>query len=124
MSSSVRRGQVDPIPALVAVSVLIGAIGVYAIAFQSIPLDRDRPVTDRVLSVTVAASSEAGVLDPRSIEVEPPHGYEVAAVVRASGRTWRRGPSPPGRAETETAPVLVRTDRGESIGRIRVWVWR
>ncbi|MFB6094006.1 MAG: hypothetical protein ABEJ77_03600 [Halanaeroarchaeum sp.] len=124
MSSSARRGQVDPIPALVAVSVLVAAIGVYATVFRSVPLDRDRPVAERVLSVTVAAATEAGVLDPQALAVDPPRGYAVAVVVRASDRTWRRGPSPPEGAETATAPVLVRTERGESVGRVRVWAWR
>ncbi|MFB6133035.1 MAG: hypothetical protein ABEJ44_06495 [Halanaeroarchaeum sp.] len=124
MFSSDSSAQVEPLPALVAVSALVAAIGVYAVAFHGVPTGGDRGVADRALAVEVEAASTAGLLDPTAVVETPPAGYEMAAVVRVEGTTWWSGPRPPDRASTATRPVLVKTAAGEEVGRIRVWVWR
>lgn len=124
MSSSASRAQIEPLPALVAVSAFVAAIGLYAGAFSTVPLDTDRDVEERALASVVESGSTAGVLSPETVQNEPPNGYEMAVVVRAGGAAWRTGSVPPERAPSTTEQVLVRTDRGEEMGRIRVWVWR
>lgn len=123
MFSSDSSAQVEPLPALVAVSALVVAIGVYAVAFHEVPSAGERDVAERALAVEVESASTGGVLDPTAVGENPPAGHEMAVVVRADGSEWRTGPRPPERASTATTPVLVRTETGEQVGRIRVWVW-
>lgn len=117
------RAQIEPLPALVAVSAFVGALGLYAVAFHDVPTETDRPLETRALTAVVESASTAGVLDPAAVSHDPPTGHEMAVVVRASGSTWDSGPTPPDDAPSATKQVLVRTDRGERVGRIRVWVW-
>ncbi|MFW5903107.1 MAG: DUF7285 family protein [Halolamina sp.] len=124
MSSSVSRGQVEPLPALVAVSAFVFAIGLYAGAIPAAQPNDDSDVAERALASVVESASTAGLLSPESVQNEPPNGYEMSVVVRADGTAWRTGSVPPERAPSATQTVLVRTDRGERTGRIRVWVWR
>lgn len=124
MFSSVSRAQVEPLPALVAVSALVAAVGLYAVAFHDVPQGGERDVAERTLAAEVESASTAGVLDPTSVGDGGPNGYGTAVLVRADGDTWRTGPRPPDGAQTATTPVLVKTDAGEQVGRARVWVWR
>ncbi|ALG81494.1 DUF7285 family protein [Halanaeroarchaeum sulfurireducens] len=118
------RAQVEPLPALVAVSAFVAALGLYAVAFHDVPLGTERDVETQALSSVVEDSSTAGVLDPTAVMADAPRGHEMAVVVRADGSEWQTGPSPPTTARTATEQVLVRTASGEQVGRIRVWVWR
>lgn len=124
MFSSDSSAQVEPLPALVAVSALVAAIGVYAVAFHGVAPGEDRDVAERALAVEVESASTAGVLDPTAVGEDPPEGYETAVLVRADGIEWRNGQRPPEEASTATTHVLVSTETGEQVGRIRVWVWR
>jgi len=124
VSSSAGRAQIEPLPALVAVSAFVAALGFYAVAFHGVPADTDRNVEGLALAHVVASASTGGVLVPDAIDPEPPHGYEMATVVRADGGVWRTGPRPPDGAPSATTTALVRTDSGEQVGRVRVWVWR
>lgn len=124
MSSSASRAQVEPLPALVAVSAVVAALGLYAVAFHDVPMDSERDVEEQALSVVVESASTAGVLDPAKVPVDAPDGYEMAVVVRADGIDRHLGSSPPDDARSATTQVLVRTVRGEQVGRVRVWVWR
>ncbi|WP_259519262.1 hypothetical protein [Halanaeroarchaeum sp. HSR-CO] len=124
MSSSGSRAQVEPLPALVAVSAFVAALGVYAVAFHDVPTDTDRDVATQALAAVVESASTAGVLNPAAVPDDGPGGHEMAVVVRADGSEWNTGPEPPADARSATRQVLVGTDRGEQVGRIRVWVWR
>lgn len=124
MFSSASRAQVEPLPALVAVSALVAAIGLYAVAFYDVSPGGERDIAERTLAAEVESASTAGVLDPNSVGDDGPNGYETAVLVRADGTAWRSGPRPPDGAQTATEPVLVRTDAGEQVGRVRIWVWR
>ncbi|MFB6069607.1 MAG: hypothetical protein ABEJ76_01180 [Halanaeroarchaeum sp.] len=124
MSSSAARGQVEPLPALVAVSALVAALGVYAGAFHQVPTGTERPIAREALAHEVGSATRGGILDPRAIRAEPPRGYRMRTTVRVADRHWQAGPAPPDGAETATRTVLVATDEGERVGRIRVWVWR
>lgn len=124
MSSSASRAQVEPLPALVAVSAFVAALGIYAVAVHDVPLDTDRDVETSALSAVVESASTAGVLEPDAVTADGPEGHEMAVVVRADGSEWESGPAPPDDAESATTQVLVKTESGEQVGRIRVWVWR
>lgn len=127
MSSSAGRAQVEPLPALVAVSAFVAALGVYAMGFHQVPTGTDRHVERQALGRVVERASNAGVMDPAAIRddgTSAPNGYEMATVVRAGGEHWRTGPAPPETAASATRTVLVATESGERVGRIRVWVWR
>lgn len=124
MSSSGSRAQVEPLPALVAVGAFVAALALYAGAFHDLPGGADRPIERRALASVVESATEGGVLEPSAVTVEAPAGREMAVVVRVDGEAWRSGPTPPERASSATDTVLVRTVRGERVGRVRVWIWR
>jgi len=128
--SSVRRAQVEPLPALVAVTVLCLALGTYGAVRADVVPDSGRAApTDAVLSETVDAAppTDAVVVDPTGIDpstVGPP-GYDVAVTVKADGRQWTLGPaSPPPDAATASQQVPVQVAPGDvHPGRVTVAVW-
>lgn len=124
MSSSCSRAQVEPLPALVAVSAFVAALGIYAVGFHDVSHDTERDVETQALAAVVESATTAGVLDPAAVPADGPDGHEMAVVVRADGSEWTTGPEPPEEARSATRQVLVGTDRGEQVGRVRVWVWR
>jgi hypothetical protein len=125
--SSARRGQVEPIPALVAVAILGSALSAYAVAFgAALPAadhgsDRARPALDRA----TATLRVDGVVRPRRISRAAATLPATANVtVRAGGRAWHAGPVPPANASVASRPVPVRVASGRILpGRVRVEVW-
>lgn len=129
--SSARRAQVEPLPALVAVTVLCLAVGTYATVRADVGFGTGGTApADAVLEETVdsALPTGAAVVDPTGIDPSTlgPSDYEVAVTVRADGREWSMGPSsPPPDAATATRQVPVRVAAGVvRPGRITVEVWR
>lgn len=124
MSSSAGRGQVEPLPALVAVSAVVAAIGLYAVAFHQVPTGPDRHVERRALTRVVESGSAGGVFDPEAVDAPAPTGFQQAVLVRAGDERWRDGPTPPADAATATTTVVVAAPNADRVGRVRVWVWR
>ncbi|MFB6135111.1 MAG: hypothetical protein ABEJ55_08995 [Halanaeroarchaeum sp.] len=124
MSSLANRGQIEPLPALVAVSAFVAALSLYAGVVQDVSIDADRRTEETALSATVESASRGGVLDPDAVKPIRPSGYQMRVVVSAGGREWKRGPTPPAGATTASTIALVRTERGESVGRVRIWMWQ
>lgn len=127
--SSVRKGQVEPTAALVALLAVCAGVTTYATALGAAvpPVDRDvaRPTLDRV----VDSLSTGGVVHPtragRAKRVGP-SGYRLNVSVAAAGRRWTAGPTPPeaGRTDAAARPTSVRLGPGRiRPGRVRVEVW-
>lgn len=122
MSSLGRRGQVEPLPALVALSAFAIAISVFATTLQTVPLTGPTTVPEPTVSATLDTISEGTVVRPGRLEDldgTVPEGTTV--VVRANGRTWRWGPDREP-AATELRHVPVRTSNGVEPGTVRVSV--
>lgn len=127
--SSAREAQVEPLPALVAVTVVCLAVGTFAtVRADVLPVTSDGGPADAVLADAVDAATP-----PDSVVVEPdrldaaavgPTGYEVAVSVTAGDREWTAGPSPPPDATAASQRVPVRVDAGRvRPGRLTVEVW-
>lgn len=121
MSSSARRGQVEPLPALVALAVFAVALSVYGTTLADVPVVRSTEVTDATVDRAVGLISEGTVVQPdrlQRLDGRLPEGTTV--VVRADGRQWRWGPVSNASDPFEIRHVLVRTDRGAVPGTLRV----
>ncbi|MFB6155504.1 MAG: hypothetical protein ABEJ22_06380 [Haloferacaceae archaeon] len=125
--SSARRGTVEPVAALVAVFAVCVGVGLHAGI-----LDDARPVTDRdvagpTLERVHDAVSDPSVVDPTAVERAhraAPDGYLTNVTLRASGRRWTSGPTPPAGADAASRRVAVRLAPGRSRpGTLRVEVW-
>ena len=122
-----RRGQTEPLAALVALFAVCAGVSLYATALGgSIPTaDRDlsAPTLDRVHD----AGSRAGVVHPRTLSTAVdagPDGRGVNATLSADGRRWSVGPTPPARADRASRTVSVRLGPGRiAPGRLTVRVW-
>ncbi|MFB6267035.1 MAG: hypothetical protein ABEI31_05190 [Halodesulfurarchaeum sp.] len=126
MFSSARRGQVEPLPALIALAVFAIALSVYGVAFANVTLGGHATSEGAILTNALASVTEGTVVRPHRLEAglaSAPDGHRLAIVVRVDGRVWRAGPSPPTDARTITRTVLVQTADGARPGRIRVSTW-
>ncbi|MFB6114044.1 MAG: hypothetical protein ABEJ58_08085 [Halodesulfurarchaeum sp.] len=126
MSSSDRRGQVEPLPALLALAVFAIGLSVYGTSLES-SLHRGEPTVDDGDVRRVLESLESGtVVQPKRMSRLPmrtPSGEHVSVVLRADGRVWRSGPHRPERSATVSRRVLVATPSGVVAGRLRVSTW-
>lgn len=122
-----RRGQTEPIAALVAVLAIGIGIGLYAgVAAdqESEPASTDAESTMERLA---AAAIDDGVLDP--VAAMQPWEYvrpgEAANVtIRVGGSEYSAGPVPPAGADATRRPVTVRTGPGEGQpGLVLLEVW-
>jgi hypothetical protein len=128
--SSGRRGQTEPLAALVAVFVLGTALAGYAVVANSVrPTAEDR---DRDVAITVANDVEDGVragslVDPAGLTEDVTatrSGYEVRVTLRTERRSWQAGPRAPEDAAAVSRQVSVRRWPGEVVpGTLRVEVW-
>lgn len=122
------RGQVEPLPALVAVAVVGAALSLYAGSLAgALPGDDGRSVadatlvraSDRLLADGVAAPDDLG-----RARAAAPDGYAVNATIDAGDRRWSVGPTPPTGAASASRPVGVRrSPTAVDAGRLRVVVW-
>lgn len=126
MFSSARRGQVEPLPALLALAVFGLSLSVYGTTLHGVTTDPQPTVDDSTVRQVVETVSEGTVVHPgrlSAVETSTPGGDHVSVVVRADGRAWETGPTPPDSASTTTRSVLVQTESGEVPGRLRVSTW-
>lgn len=127
--SSARRGQVEPLAAIVAVFAVGAGLTVYAGVLDSELPGRERqhvagPTLDRLES-TVAQS---GIIEPGKLaegQAVVPDGYRLNATLVTAKTRWHVGPEPPKRAQRATEQVSVRVAPGRvRPGRLTVRVWR
>lgn len=121
MSSSARRAQVQPLPALIALAVFAIGLSLYGVTLDGLPLGSEPEVSDATMTATVNALSEGPVVVPSRVD-SPRHSVprEVAVTLRADGQKWVRGSPPADPARTRMRHVLVRTPAGEVPGVLRV----
>lgn len=126
------RGQVDPLPALVAVGVVGLAVSLYAVGLEGLPGTGgdERATAEVTLGAVCERVCDGGQVDPERLEeglAAAPDGHRVRIVLRADGREWTAGPAPPETgATTTTAARTVTVQLGPtdvSAGRLRVVVW-
>ncbi|MFC6836505.1 DUF7285 family protein [Halomarina ordinaria] len=121
-----RRGQVEPLAALVALVVLCLAVGVYAGVVSDVLADGEP-------GPTVAADRAAALVAPTGVAAPPdlpraldaaPEGARLNATLVAGDRRWRVGPPAPPGEPTASHPVSVRLAPGRVVpGTLRVVVW-
>ena len=124
MFSSARRGQVEPLPALLAVAAFAVALSLYGTTLESIPIGPEPTVPDATVTKTIDTLTEGTVVQPDrvpSLAGNVPEGTTV--VVRADGHTWQYGPErDPGDGPSTVRRVLVQRPDGAVPGIVRVSV--
>lgn len=121
------RAQTEPLAALVAVFAVGVALATYAGVLDATVPTPDRNVAGPTVERVERAVSEAGVAVPDALAAglrAGPSGYETNLTLRAAGRTWHAGPTPPESADAATLAVSVRVGPGRvRPGRLRAEVW-
>lgn len=126
MFSSARRGQVEPLPALIALAIFGVSLSIYGMTFHNVSIGSEAAVDESAVRQVVETVSEGTVVHPNrlsAVETSPSGGGHVSVVVRADGQVWRTGPTPPDSAPSTVRSVLVQTRAGEMPGRLRVSTW-
>lgn len=121
MFSSARRGQVEPLPALLALAVFAIGLSLYGVTLEGVTLASGPDVSDATMDAIDGTLSEGAVVVPERLETRSadlPEG--VAVILRADGQTWVRGTPPETPDRSRRRHVLVRTDSGEVPGVLRV----
>lgn len=131
-----ERAQASPTATLVAVAAIGMGLSLYASVLGGVAPTPERAVAEPALDRVDEVVTSADIADPEQLERAAdagPDGYQLRVSLRADGRTWVAGPTPPSPAgkaagpESETAnrPIAVRTGPGTvAAGRLRVVVWR
>ena len=123
-----RRGQAEPLAALVALFAVCTGVSLYATALGgSVPVT-DRDLSDPTLERVRDTASRTGAVYPESLSTAVdagPDDRRVNATLSAGGRRWSAGPTPPERADHTSRTVSVRLGPGRiAPGRLSVRVWR
>ncbi|SFR33399.1 MULTISPECIES: DUF7285 family protein [Halorubrum] len=133
--SASDRAAVEPIAALVAVTVVGLALGLYAGALDDAAPDRSGRAAEAALDRAERAVTVGGVVDPRRLRrVEAP-GTATAIELEANGERWLAAsgpdaPGPPGARSPDAVAVAerrvtVRVAPGRNVrGTLRAVVWR
>jgi hypothetical protein len=141
--SSTRRGQTEPLVAIVAVFAVVVGLVAYAGVFESIlPGPPQQEIAIPTLGRAYATFAPAGVVDPKQLTRERlvpvgPDGYQVNVTVIGPRTEWHAGPPVPREVgqsaggirkpsvDRATRPVSVR--RGPGVvrpGMLQVAVWQ
>ncbi|GAA0548770.1 hypothetical protein ABNG02_07255 [Halorubrum ejinorense] len=133
--STADRAAVEPLAALVAVSVVALALGLYAGALGDAGPDESRADAEAALDRAEREMSVGGVVEPsRMREFEAP-GTATAVELEADGERWLaasspRAPGPPAVRSSDAVViaerrVTVRVAPGRNVrGTLRAVVWR
>lgn len=125
-----RRGQTEPLAALVAAFAVAVGLGLYADALAGAADRTERDAAEPTLERVHDAASVRGVVRPDRVAAAVgvgPTGYALNVTARIDGRRWCAGPTPPsdGSADAAARPVSVRVDPGRTRpGTLRAVVWR
>lgn len=123
-----RRGQVEPLAALVAVLAVGAALALYAdVLLAAEPSPTGPGTADATLQRVATTVSDGAVAlparVPRAVDAGPA-GRPVNVTLSAGDRTWTVGPTPPPDASNASRPASVRLRPGRvQPGRLRVVVW-
>lgn len=126
MSSSACRGQVEPLPALLALAAFAVALSLYGTTLEGVPVLDDPSVPDSEIDSVVATLDEGTVVQPGRLDRLAGYSDQSnrqAVAITAGGSTWRRGPRPPADAQSASRRVLVDTPDGIRPGTVRVSTW-
>ncbi|WP_338727718.1 hypothetical protein [Haladaptatus sp. DJG-WS-42] len=112
--SSARRGQLDPVPALIAVVVVGLGMSLYAgVVTDFLPSQQVNPTP--TLHQMSAQLQTNGVVEPETLtdlDSVGPAGYETNVTLETAAERWTRGPTPPTNAVTARARVSIRVAPG------------
>lgn len=125
MSRSSGRGQVEPLPALVAVVAICLAVSLHAGVLDDriAALAHDRPPVDRTLDRVHDRLWNGSAADPDRLAIPPIQGEANASLATATHR-WTVGPTPPPDAARAARRTAVRLRPGVTQpARLRVVVW-
>lgn len=125
MSRSSDRGQVEPLPALIAVAMVCGAVSLHAGVLDGriAGLAREQPPVDRTLDRVHDRLWNGSAADPTRLAIPPIAGRTNATLTTAT-RRWTVGPAPPPDAARAARPTTVRLGPGVTEpARLRVVVW-
>ncbi|MBS3759867.1 DUF7285 family protein [Halodesulfurarchaeum sp.] len=121
MFSSPRRAQVEPLPALLGLAVFAIGVSLYGGTLADQTLPTDTRISDATMTRTVGILSEGSVVVPdRLDDLDGALPQEMAVTLRADGRTWHWGTPPDDAQRTRLRHVLIRSERGEVPGVLRV----
>lgn len=121
MSSSARRGQVEPLPAMIALAAFAIALSIYGVSVESVPLGQGQSISEATVRTAVDTVSEGVVVRPtrlQRLDGRLPDG--TAVTITAGGERWHWGPRHGRDAQTTMRHVLVATDDGARPGVLRV----
>ncbi|AQL41988.1 hypothetical protein BV210_04310 [Halorientalis sp. IM1011] len=126
--SSARRGQVEPVAAIVAVFALGVGLTIYAGAVEdAVPGTEPRNVAQPTLSAVEDAIETAGVVQTdrlSRVNAVTPAGRQLNVTLTAGDRRWTRGDRAPASAQRASTRVSVGLGSGRvRPGRLTVRVW-
>jgi hypothetical protein len=125
-----RRGQIEPLAAIVAVFAVGAGLTVYAGVLDGTLPDGDRQqVAGPTLDHLESSMGESGIVEPEVLPdaqtATAPEGYHLNATLETTESRWQTGPAPPQRAQQASERVSVRVEPGRvRPGRLTVQVWR
>ncbi|MFW5965145.1 MAG: DUF7285 family protein [Halodesulfurarchaeum sp.] len=121
MSSSDKRGQVDPLPALLAVALFAIGLSLYGVTLEDARSPISPGISDATMVSAESTLTEGTVVQPSRMDaLEGELPADVAVRVRADDREWQHGDPPEDPSATRRQFVLVRTESGEVPGIMRV----
>ena len=128
--SSARRGQVEPVAALVALAAVCAGLSLYAGVLddaRAVGPDETATTAPVVADRARARLAPTAVADPDRLERAlgaAPDGYRLEATLACPDERWTVGPEPPAMADRATVPVSVRVAPGRVRPcRLGVVVW-
>lgn len=129
LHSSARRGQIEPLAAIVAVCALGAGLAVYGgVLGDALAVDRGRDRAGPTLDRVASTSERAGVVRPGRLGAVAelgPANHELNVTLTTNDGRWAIGPRPPTTAGTATRRVSVRLSPGRiRPGRLTVRMWR
>jgi hypothetical protein len=124
-----RRGQTEPIAALVALLAIAIGLGLYAgVAADQSP-EREGTNAESTMQRVEAAILEDGVFSDHGDTSVLPERFERPGesvrieITDAEGLVWSLGQRAPPGAESASRPITVDHGRNRIPGQLTVWVW-